>query len=106
MIATDVQTVERREPVLPGSRRGVPLCAFALLGLGGLLRARRNRRRIGRVGLWIVLLATAGLGISGCGGKGSGAGTGALTPKGTGNLTVTATGTGATQMLTISVTID
>jgi hypothetical protein len=109
MIATDVQTVEQRDPAMPGSHRSVPVWAFALLGLGGLLRAGRVRRRTGSVrimALWAVLLATAGLGISGCGGKGSGSGTGVLTPKGTGNVTITATGTGVTQTLTISVTID
>ena len=105
-IATDVQMVERRERPLPGSHSGVPLWAFALLGLGGLLRARRNSRRLGSLCLWAVLLVTAGLGISGCGGKGSGGSTGVLTPKGTSNVTVTATGTGATQTLAISVTID
>jgi hypothetical protein len=104
-IATDVQTVERHDPTLPGSHRGVPLWAFAVVGLGGLLRARRRSRRIGSacmLAVGIVVLVIAGLGISGCGGKGGGA----ITPKGASNVTITVTGTGATQTLTISVTID
>jgi hypothetical protein len=109
MIATDVQTVEQRDPAMSGSRRSVPLWAFVVLGLGGLLRARRRSRRLGSICMmaaWALLLVTVGFGISGCGGKGAGGSSGVLTPKGTGNVTVTATGTGATQTLTISVTID
>jgi hypothetical protein len=108
-IATDVQTVEQHDPAMPGSRRSVPLWAFAVLGIGGLIRARRMGRRLGSICMmaaWALLLVTVGFGISGCGGKGAGGSSGVLTPKGTGNVTVTATGTGATQTLTISVTID
>jgi len=81
------------------------LLAFVLLGLGGILRARRRWRSF-----FCALVVFAGLGliISGCGGKsssGSGGGN-PTTPAGTSTITVTGSAGSLNQSGTFTLVVQ
>jgi hypothetical protein len=107
-IATNVKTASTDAAVQTGgslSREKEALLALLLLGLPGLIWARR---RIGRGGgllqLFILLLGGALLGLastlaSGCGGSTN-------TPRGTETITVTASGGGSNQTARITLTVQ
>jgi len=104
-VATNVTALLSR-PTSPHQQRSraysQEMLALLLLGLGGLVRFRRNWKG------WILcaaLIAALGTAMSGCGGSKSGGGGSATTPRGT--YTVTVTGTsgnlGPTATLTLIV---
>jgi len=107
-IATNVAAASLTRPA-PFDQRKSPvssqaLLALILLGLGGLVRLRRNWKG------WILslaLIAALGMIASGCGGSSSNTGgSGATTPKGTSTITVTATSGSLSQPATFTLTVQ
>jgi len=107
-IATNVAMTPLHAPSPFGPRRSMEkeaLLAFVLLGLGGILRARRRWRSF-----FCALVVFAGLGliISGCGGKsssGSGGGN-PTTPAGTSTITVTGSAGSLNQSGTFTLVVQ
>ena len=78
----------------------------ALLGLGGLARARRRAGRwmqLAVLGILVALSGFAGMGLSGCGGGGSSS---SKTPPSTSNVTVTATSGSLKQTASLTLTVQ
>ncbi len=106
-VATNVATASLTRPAPLNWRSPVSsqeLLAVILLGLGGLVRFRRNWR--GRM-LSLAVIAALCMVMAGCGGKSNSGGSGgATTPKGTTTVTATATSGNLSQTATFTLIVQ
>jgi hypothetical protein len=104
-IATNVSAANVIPPA-PFTRYSPALLALVLLGLGGIVRARR-KWMAGLLGL--VVVTALAIVLNGCGGSsggGGGGGGGNKTPTGTSTVTVTATAGSISQNATFSLIVQ
>jgi hypothetical protein len=85
-----------------GNPRSLVIIPAVLLPFGSLLALRRRRKfaSLRILGVFIVLLVSAGL-IEGCGATGM-----AATPTGTSNVTISATSGSITQSTVVALTVQ
>ncbi len=86
-----------------GKPRSLVIIPAVLLPFGSLLALRRRRKfaSLRILGVFVILLASAGL-IEGCGSSGMAA----TSPTGTSNVTITATSGSITQTTVVALTVQ